>query len=390
MWRIVRSARKSVNVLFHAGLCGIAGKRPIDTVAMNQLTNLNRPVPPLRSIRIAVLLILAVLTVRCGGRSLPPLHTADAAHADPVTLRVAVGTRTDRRIRTIPLEDYVRGSVSAEMPLRESDPAVAKRLARLQAILARTYALANRDRHRRDGFDLCSTTHCQVYSPADIEPPATADLVAAAVADTRGMLITSGDGPINALFHADCGGRTSSATAVWGGPAPAHLSGVRDTMCLTTARDDWRLELERDHLRRILNTAGDTAVGGRLDELAVISRDAAGRATRIELGGSEPRIVRGERLRAVITRQLGGRAFRSTLFSVTVRGDTFQFVGRGFGHGVGLCQTGAIIRARRGATVDEILAHYYPDTRVRVLPAAAAPRRRAVPRPAPHPRPRGE
>ena len=337
----------------------------------------------------ALPLILAVVTAGCAGPSLPPLHTADAAQSDHVTLRVAVGTGADRRIRTIPLEDYVRGSIAAEMPLYESDPAVARRLARLQAILARTYAIANRSRHRRDGFDLCSTTHCQVYAPPDQQPSALADLVAAAITATRGMMVTSGDGPINALFHADCGGRTSSATAIWGGPAPDHLSGVPDTMCLTTARDDWRLELDRDHLRRILNTAGDTAVGRRLDAVSVISRDAAGRATRIELGGSDPRIVRGERLRAIITRQIGARAFRSTLFNVTLRDDTFQFIGQGFGHGVGLCQTGAIVRARRGATVDEILAHYYPGTQVRVLSAAAAPSR-AVPTPVPHPRPRGE
>ena len=275
-------------------------------------------------------------------------------------MEVAIGD--EQRIQTIPIEDYVRGSVPAEMPLAEADDAVADRLARLQAILARTYALANRGRHASEGFDLCSTTHCQVYLPPERQPGAVARLVAAAVYRTRGLTITDGDGPIQALFHADCGGHTSSATDVWGGPAPRYLGGVRDGLCVTTPRDDWHLTLDIDHLRRILNTTRDTAVGQRLDEIAVLSRDPAGRATRVGMTGEKHRVVRGERLRAVISGQLGPRALRSTLFVVEQQDDRVVFSGHGFGHGVGLCQTGAIAQARLGEPVDSILAHYYPGT----------------------------
>ena len=241
----------------------------------------------------------------------------------------------------MPLRDYIRGSVPAEMPLAEPDDAVADRLARLQAILARTYALANRGRHASEGFDLCSTTHCQVYIPPERQPDAVARLVAAAVDQTRGLIVTDGNGPIQALFHADCGGHTSSATDVWGGPAPGYLGGVRDGICLTSPRDDWHLALDIDHLRRILNTTLDTAVGQRLDQITVVSRDPAGRATRVGVTGEKHRMVRGERLRAVISGQLGPRAFRSTLFVVDQQDDRVVFSGQGFGHGVGLCQTGA-------------------------------------------------
>jgi len=279
-----------------------------------------------------------------------------------LTLRVEVAVDDARRIRTIPLEDYVRGSVPAEMPLAEPDTAVAERLARLQAILARTYALANRGRHAREGFDLCSTTHCQVYTPPDHQPAAVARLVATAVNRTRGLIITDGHGPIQALFHADCGGHTSSATDVWGGPAPGYLAGARDSFCVTTPRDDWVLALDLDHLRRILNTSLDTAVGRRLDQIAVVNRDPAGRATHVAVAGEKHLVVRGERLRAVISRQLGPRAFRSTRFRVEQQADRIVFSGQGFGHGVGLCQTGAIVRARQAESVDAILAHYYPGT----------------------------
>ena len=201
---------------------------------------------------------------------------------------------------------------------------------------ARTYALANRGRHADDGFDLCSTTHCQVYRSPDLQSAAVARRVARAVEETRGLIISDGNGPIQALFHADCGGQTSSATAVWGGPAPAYLGGVRDSFCLTTPRDDWRLALDRDHLRRILNTASDTAVGGRLDQIAVLSRDPAGRATRVRVAGETHHVIRGERLRAVISRQLGPRAFRSARFSVERQADRNPVLGSG-------------LRTRRGA-----------------------------------------
>ena len=200
------------------------------------------------------------------------------------------------------------------------------------------------------------------------QPEAIARLVAAAVGRTRGLIITDGNGPIQALFHADCGGHTSSATDVWGGPAPGYLGGVRDSVCVTTPRDDWHLALDIDHLRRILNTTPDTAVGQHLDQIAVVSRDRAGRATRVGVTGEQHREIRGERLRAVVSGQLGPRAFRSTLFDVKQQDDRIVFSGHGFGHGVGLCQTGAIVHARQGDSVDSILAHYYPGTWLASIP----------------------
>ncbi|MDP6580095.1 MAG: SpoIID/LytB domain-containing protein [Vicinamibacterales bacterium] len=315
-------------------------------------------------------LALAAGTARCATAPLPtPQAPSPQASAD-VTLRVEVAVGGKQRILTLPLEEYVSGSVPAEMPLNEPDTAVAERLARLQAILARTYALANRGRHAHEGFDLCSTTHCQVYTPPERQPAEVARLVSAAVEQTGGQIITDGHGPIQALFHADCGGHTSSATDVWGGPAPGYLAGVRDSFCVTAPTTDWHLTLNRDHLRRILNTSSDTAIGQRLDQIAVVIRDRSGRAASITVVGEERRVLQGERLRAVISEQLGPRAFRSTRFRVEQQADRILFSGQGFGHGVGLCQTGAIVQARQGEPVRAILAHYYPGTWLEPLPDA--------------------
>ena len=173
-----------------------------------------------RPLVLVVLATVAVLSIRCASRSIPAPAPTPPSQDEIVTLRIQVDNGTAREVRAIPLEHYVRGTVPVEMPLTKSDGMVASQLAQLQSILSRTYALANRRRHADEGFDLCSTTHCQVYAPIDRQPPWVHDAVLAAVTQTKGLVITDGTGPINALFHADCGGRTSSATAVWGGAAP--------------------------------------------------------------------------------------------------------------------------------------------------------------------------
>lgn len=183
----------------------------------------NSAVPSAHSVmrrRVAgtLLFLFLAASTRCASRSTleRPIPPRDSP---PVTIRVAVGD--DRHIQELHLEEYVRGSVPAEMSLAEPNATVASRLAQLQSILARTYALANQGRHSHEGFDLCSTTHCQVYRSQASQPRAVTQVVANAVDRTTGLIITDGQGPIQALFHADCGGQTSSATAIWGGGGSA-------------------------------------------------------------------------------------------------------------------------------------------------------------------------
>ena len=87
----------------------------------------------------------------------------------------------------------------------------------VQAIVARTYAAAHRGRHARDGFDLCSTTHCQLYEPGRLVTSRWADAARGAGGRTAGLLVLYEGLPADAVFHADCGGWTSAAADVWGG-----------------------------------------------------------------------------------------------------------------------------------------------------------------------------
>jgi stage II sporulation protein D len=120
-------------------------------------------------------------------------------------------------------------------------------------------------------------------------------------------------------------------------------------------------------LRRALNADARTRVGTRLDTVRVMERDSSGRAVTIAVHGEHERLVRGEALRAILARASGPRSVRSTLF--TVRRDAVRvvFEGRGFGHGVGLCQAGALARLAAGASPERVLQRYFPRTTVRRL-----------------------
>ncbi len=290
----------------------------------------------------------------------------DPGAAAETTVRVELQTGM---VVDLSLERYVAGSVLAEADLRGLDDDSALRVAETQAIISRTYALANRNRHDHEGFSLCSTTHCQVYRSLSTYPPPVADLGIRATWNTAGQIMTYGGQPINAVYHADCGGRTSDASVPWGGVTPAYLRGGDDTLCQLDAPTGWQFETTRAELSRALNLDARTAVGHSLAGLAIAQRDEAGRALSILADGDAPVEIRGEVFRAVLVATFGIRSIKSTRFTINAPpnengsgkpSDVFSFSGRGFGHGVGLCQRGAVARARRGDEPAEILSHYYP------------------------------
>ncbi len=241
-------------------------------------------------------------------------------------------------------------------------------VARLQAVLARTYAIANRGRHAPEGFDLCSDTHCQLYRAPGQFAAQFQSVATAAAADTRGLVLAHEGRPIQALFHSDCGGHTSDAGVVWGGPTPPYLLAVPDALETETHRA-WRFEAAVNEVLAALNGDVRTRVGARLDRIDVVERDIAGRAVRSVIDGESARMVRGEELRAVLTAAFGARTIQSTRFAVDRKGETLVFTGSGFGHGVGLCQVGAIARAAQGRPFHEILQYYYSGVRLEHLSA---------------------
>jgi stage II sporulation protein D len=278
----------------------------------------------------------------------------------PAELRVRIGERGP--VRSIPIEEYVSVVVLSEVAPDARDVPTGERMLEVQAIIARTYAVAHRGRHRAHGYDLCATTHCQVYATDRARASVWRARASGAVRRTAGVVLWHGDRPAAAVFHADCGGATSAARDVWGGAGHPYLAGGPDDGPASGAHFSWRFEIDESRLRAALDRDARTRVGGRLQTLRVVARDGAGRAAGVEIVGRERRVVRGEDLRAVLMLSFGDRSLRSTRFDLSTQGNLVRFDGRGFGHGVGLCQAGALARLRAGATPSQVLAHYYPGT----------------------------
>jgi stage II sporulation protein D len=288
----------------------------------------------------------------------PELPPAAGRLEVPDQLRIRVGGR----IQSIALEDYVVGTALSEVSPVGDSAEVVTGIFRVQTIIARTYAVFHQRRHASEGFDLCDTTHCQVYQPARLTSSRFAAAARQAAVDTSGQILAYGARPAEALFHADCGGHTAAAEVIWGGRVP-YLLGTPDQVPDGTHRH-WQFAIGREALRLALNAGAATAAGTTLHAVRIVQRDSSGRAETVEVTGDAVRQMRGEQVRAAVNQQHGPLAVRSTRFDLTLQGDTYNFDGTGWGHGVGLCQVGAAARVRRGESVSVILATYYPGARL--------------------------
>ncbi len=308
--------------------------------------------------RVLLALVLAFGSACTAGGGPEPRPLAGARL--PPGLRVKLTGRS--AVRRVPLEDYVRGALLSELVPDTSDPALAARILEVQAIIVRTYAVAHLARHGREGYDLCSSTHCQLYDPTRLKTSRWARAAGDASRRTAGVVLWYGSRPASTLYHADCGGYTSTADDVWGGAAAPYLVAASDDGPAEEVHTTWRFEVERSALLSALNADSRTRVGSQLSAIRISKRDKAGRAALVVLHGTRDSFVRGEELRAVLTRAFGTKSIRSTKFDIHRIGSRFAFAGKGFGHGVGLCQAGALARLRAGTEPHEVLMKYYPGT----------------------------
>jgi stage II sporulation protein D len=316
----------------------------------------------------ALLVGIAGLTASC---SAPATRATlpSARPSAPATIRVGVKDGNRITIRKVPLETYVQAAILSEFAPPGGDADIVERMLEVQAVIGRTYAIAHFGRHESEGFDVCATTHCQLFEPSRLTTSRWAAQSADAVHRTTATVLWFGSGPAEALFHADCGGRTSRADDIWRGMGRPYLISVVDDGPAENAHAVWRYEAADAAVAAALNKDPRTRVGARLNGIQVLERDAAGRAEQVALHGSQERIVRGEDLRDVLSQTFGGRSIKSTWFTVQHAGGAFIFEGKGFGHGVGLCQAGALARIRAGAKLPAVLEVYFPGTRLVALRA---------------------
>ena len=281
----------------------------------------------------------------------------------------------------VPEDKLLAGLVPAEMY-----PDAPAEALQAQAIAARTELLQKIGRRNlTDPFLLCSTQQCQVYAGAGKEDPRATK----AVEKTRGMVVLrDGGGLVDIRYSASCGGHTEDNEAIWGGEADPSLRGRADDPKATASRvtddnlgafldgdgDAWcaKGKQAKKKFRWTERIAGDdlnarVAVEypeiGRVKNLVAKQRGVSGRIQLLAIKGDKASVdVSGD---LHIRRLLGG--LKSTLFEIKRDGDGFVFRGAGFGHGVGMCQMGAIGMAEAGKPHAEILKHYYRGTHLHKL-----------------------
>ncbi len=302
-----------------------------------------------------VLLLALGLAVAACGRARPPRV---APPPPPPPSGAALRVLVDGAVRSTALEEYVAGCVVAELGSPRTDAAAAQRAREVQAILCRSYATASRNRHGANGFDVCATTHCQVYRA--VPSTETGRLAREAAARTKGVVLAFEGRAVRPVYHAACGGKTSAAQDVWPGDGEPWLRTVADEAC--ARRPPWTFRLEMKELERALAEDGRMSAAVPLRDVEVASRDAAGRAATLRLVGKSTMVVRGDDFRLAVIRAFGPQSLASTMFSVQRAGRRLTFEGRGNGHGVGLCQMGAVRLAAQGQAPEAILRRYYPGT----------------------------
>lgn len=277
-------------------------------------------------------------------------------------------------VNHVGLEDYLRGVVAVEMGnLRRTDSAALQ----AQAVASRSFAylrLASRGE-----FDVRSSVLDQAYGGVDVENAEAT----AAVAATRGLMLRYQGRVADALYHSTCGGSTAEPPEVWRTAGLAYLQRVSDRIgetnrhyCDIAPRYRWTRTLSatqlNDAVAQYLKAYAAVPAGGpgTVRHLAIQGTTRSGRVTALDVETNRGAyVVRGDDIRFVM-RASGGEILSSTYFSLEPEYGSdgvlskVTFRGQGNGHGVGMCQWGAIGRARAGQSFRQILATYYPGTSV--------------------------
>lgn len=279
---------------------------------------------------------------RCAAVLLLALSAVRASAEERIRVLVSAEPREVIELR---LEDYVAGVVAGEMPA--SFPGEAQKA---QAVAARSYALTRKIEAQAAGraWDIGAGVLSQMFS----RTPGPAARAAAEA--TAGEVLALGMEPVEAYFHASCGGRTEGGLAALGRDLP-YLAPVECGRCGGSPRVRWTLRVPARELARAAGLSG-AATGAR-----VVARTPSGRAEKMEIRAGERRALLGA---ADLRQRLGFSRLPSLALDVRAEPGGFVLDGRGQGHGAGLCQWGAAGLAREGKGYKEILTHYYPGTEV--------------------------
>lgn len=296
-------------------------------------------------------------------------------------LRLVSGPKGLTAVNVVDLEEYLRGVVPWEIGWL---PEAKIEALKAQAVAARTYALT-RLGEGGEGWDLVATESDQVYKGLTRTDP----VVDRAIRETAGLVATYGEELLRTYYSSTCGGIRANLAEVWfdregapylrgGGDGPGGSTHESRAFCRGSPHfrwtESWSGEDAIGEITRALaaEQGVDPARVGRLENVRIGEVARSGRVTSTIFEGEHAEItLAGDRVRWVLRRS-GGGILRSTWFTLDVKRSGGRVVeikaeGRGFGHGIGMCQWGAMGMAEEGRRFEEILRHYYPGARLRTV-----------------------
>ncbi len=250
-------------------------------------------------------------------------------------------------VNELDMEDYVKGILC-----HEAAPWWPREALKAQAVIARSYAVYQKQFTKDKDFDLTNDIYSQVYGGKTSEKW-RANL---AVNSTRGKVLLFEGKAFSSYYHATCGGHTEDAAQLWKIDI-APLKGVKCPFCLHSPHFSWEKKIPLAEIRQRLEAKGHNCP--RIENITISGRNLSGRITFLKIAGEG----RALEISAKDFRQaLGPNLVRSANFTLEISGDTAYFKGLGWGHGVGLCQWGMYFMAKKGRKYPDILKYYFPQT----------------------------
>ncbi len=247
-----------------------------------------------------------------------------------------------RIINEVDLDNYIAGVTEAEAGAKSS-----QEFYKVQAILARTFALAHINKHITEGYSLCDQVHCQAYfgKPRDLN-------INRAVEITKGKVVVDENlNLIVAAFHSNSGGQTANSEDVWGSKTP-YLKSIVDTFSTKMPNSKWERRMLTDDWLTYLKIKHNFPIDKQEGKEAALNFNQDMRKIYLEYNTSK---VPLKNIRADLQ-------LKSTFFSIKkLNNDSILFTGRGYGHGLGMCQEGAMRMVRLGYSYTEVLNFYYQN-----------------------------
>jgi stage II sporulation protein D len=246
-------------------------------------------------------------------------------------------------INDVQPNNYIAGVVDAE-----AGPNAGVEFYKAQSILVRTYLYGNINRHIMEGFQLCDGVHCQAYKGRAVRNP----VIAKATKATSGFVVLAEDSSyINAVFHANCGGETESGANAWLSDK-SYLVPVKDPFCINSQSAKWNKSISLDQWKKYLRSHGFTFSAECTPDKFEFSQ--VNRKQYYKVGKDS---IPFKQIRTDLQ-------LKSSFFSISANAKEITLNGRGFGHGVGLCQDGAMYMAKIGYKFEDILNYYFKGIKI--------------------------